>query len=72
MLSFLTSTSTTLNEQDKLRNIDLLIYDTFLFPKKNNNNSENKTESIKDTKKHDPKKVRKVVKELRNFVNNNN
>ena len=71
MLSFLTSTSTTLNEQDKLRNIDLLIYDTFLFPKKNNN-SENKTESIKDTKKHDPKKVRKVVKELKNFVNNNN
>ena len=72
MLSFLTPTCNTLNEQDKLRNIDLLIYDTFLFPKKNNNNSENKTESIKDTKKHDPKKVRKVVKELRNFVNNNN
>ena len=72
MLSFLTNSSNTLNEQDKLRNIDLLIYDTFLFPKKNNNKSENKTESIKDTKKHDPKKVRKVVKELKNFVNNNN
>jgi hypothetical protein len=72
MLSFLTNTSNTLNEQDKLRNIDLLIYDTFLFPNKNNNKSENKTESIKDTKKHDQKKIRKVVKELKNFVNNNN
>jgi len=72
MLSFLTNTSNTLNEQDKLRNIDLLIYDTFLFPNINNNKSENKIDHIKKSNKHDPKKVRKVVKELKNFVNNNN
>lgn len=58
MLEILKPKKDTTNEQEKLNNLDLIIYDLFLKENKNNN--------------IDKKKAKKVVKELKQFANSNN
>ena len=61
MLGFFNKKNDTIKEQEALINVDLMILD--LLKKKENRN---KTE----TKKEDKNKIKKIYKELNNFVTN--
>ena len=58
MFDFFKTKTDTINEQDKLRELDLVIFDIFLKPKK-------------PTEKLDKKKAKNIIKDLKSFATDN-
>jgi len=62
MFNFFKTKTETIDEQEKLREIDMLIFDLFLKEKKEN----------KIQEKLDKKKTKRIVKDLKKFTESKN